>query len=97
MSETETPMMNTVTIQIMVVTMHEDKLWQRSLTLPTGATIEHSLSVSGYFRDFPTRSIEQLSIGIFGSTFQFLLFWAFSFYWVKTVIECDNPTSKQAS
>jgi putative ubiquitin-RnfH superfamily antitoxin RatB of RatAB toxin-antitoxin module len=66
MSETETPMMNTVTIQIMVVTMHENKLWQRSLTLPTGATIEHSLRISGYLRDFPSRSIEQLSVGVFG-------------------------------
>lgn len=58
--------MSAVTIQITVVTMHEGNLWQRSLTLPAGATIEHSLSASGYFSDFPTRSIEQLSVGIFG-------------------------------
>jgi putative ubiquitin-RnfH superfamily antitoxin RatB of RatAB toxin-antitoxin module len=46
--------------------MHEGNLWQCSLTLPAGTTIEHSLSASGYFCDFPTRSIEQLSVGIFG-------------------------------
>lgn len=58
--------MSAVTIQITVVTMHEGNLWQRSLILPAGATIEHSLSASGYFSDFPTRSTEQLSVGIFG-------------------------------
>lgn len=58
--------MSTLTIQIMVVTVHEGNLWQRSLTLPAGTTIEHCLSASGYFSDFPTKSIEQLSVGIFG-------------------------------
>ena len=66
MKEAETLRMRTVTIQIKVVMMHEGNLWQRSVTLPAGATIEHSLSASGYFCDFPARSIEQLSIGIFG-------------------------------
>lgn len=58
--------MSAVTIQITVVMMHEGNLWQRSLTLPAGATIEHSLSASGYFCEFPTKSIDQLSVGIFG-------------------------------
>jgi len=66
MNEADTRRMGTETLQILVVAMHEGKLWQRSLTLPDGATIEHSLNASGYFRDFPTSSIETLSVGIFG-------------------------------
>lgn len=66
MNEADTRRKSTETLQILVVAMHEGKLWQRSLTLPAGATIEHSLSASGYFSDFPTSSIEQLSVGIFG-------------------------------
>jgi hypothetical protein len=69
MKEADSLRMSTVTIQIMVVTMHEGSLWQRSLTLPTGATIEHARSASGYSCDFPTRSIELHSVGIFGKHF----------------------------
>ncbi len=66
MKEADNLRMSTVTIQIVVMTMHEGSPWQRLLTLPAGATIEHALSASGYFCDFPTRSIEQPSVGIFG-------------------------------
>jgi putative ubiquitin-RnfH superfamily antitoxin RatB of RatAB toxin-antitoxin module len=66
MSEADTLRMSAITIQIKVVAMHEGNLWQCSLSLPAGTTIEHSLSASGYFCDFPARSIEQLRVGIFG-------------------------------
>jgi putative ubiquitin-RnfH superfamily antitoxin RatB of RatAB toxin-antitoxin module len=69
MNDADTLRMSTETIQIMVVAMHEGNLWQRSLILPVGATIEHSLNASGYFCDFPSRSVEQLSVGIFGKHF----------------------------
>jgi uncharacterized protein len=66
MSETDTLRMSADTIHVKVVAMHEGNLWQCSLTLPAGATIEHSLNASGFFCRFPIDSIEQLSVGIFG-------------------------------
>jgi putative ubiquitin-RnfH superfamily antitoxin RatB of RatAB toxin-antitoxin module len=53
-------------ITITVVTTYEEKLWQRTVTLPCGATLEESLHASGFFNDFPKRSIPELRIGVFG-------------------------------
>lgn len=66
MSNTETPLTALDMITITVVTMHEEKLWQRTVTLPCGVTLEKSLRASGFFNDFPTRSILELRIGAFG-------------------------------
>jgi putative ubiquitin-RnfH superfamily antitoxin RatB of RatAB toxin-antitoxin module len=66
MNNTDAPLIALDVIMVTVVTMHEDKLWQRAVTLPSGATLEESLHASGFFKNFPTRSAQELRIGVFG-------------------------------
>jgi putative ubiquitin-RnfH superfamily antitoxin RatB of RatAB toxin-antitoxin module len=66
MNDTDDSPMTPDTIMIMVVTMNEAKLWQRTVTLPYGATLAESLHISGFFNDFSKKSIQDLRVGVFG-------------------------------
>ena len=54
-------------IRVTVVTAHDGPLWHKELWIPTGSTIGQSLRISGFSSEFPSISLETISVGIFGN------------------------------
>lgn len=53
-------------VRLSIVYFPEGGIWRRQLSLPSGSSIQDALEISGFFTDFPSKSFENISVGIFG-------------------------------
>lgn len=57
-------------LRIHIVYAQANSVWQKTLTLPAGATVQFALMRSGFFEAFPEWTPETVAVGIYGKRCQ---------------------------